>query len=98
MAGLWEVYNVSVKEQILGLLFCRQWLHLGTVTDNKRKIKINGDFNNMKTAVKAQKVQASLCDADGDFLTFICCVCELLFTCLPLFHNISVTLEAFFLP
>lgn len=69
MAGLWEVYNVSVKEQILGLLFCRQWLPLCTVKDNKRKIKINGDFNKMKAAVKAQKVQSSLCDADGDFLT-----------------------------
>lgn len=52
-AGLWKIYNVSVKEQILDLLFCSHWLHLCTVRDNKRKIKINGDFNNMETAVKA---------------------------------------------
>lgn len=47
----------------------------------------------MKTALKAQNVQSGLCDDGG----FICCVCELLFTCLPLFCKVPVTLEAFFL-
>lgn len=97
MAGLWKICNVSVKEQILGLQFCRQWLYLCTATDNKRKIKIDVDFNNIKTAVKDHRVQSSLCDDKVGCAIFICSVCELLFTCLPPFHNISITLETFFL-
>lgn len=96
MAGLWKVYNLSVKEQILDLQCCRQRLYLCTATDNKRKIKINGDFHNMKSAMKDHRVQSSLCDDEAGCVTFICCVCELLFTCLPLFHNISITLDTFF--
>jgi len=58
VAGLWKVCDVSVKAHILDLQFCRQWLHLCSATENKRKIKINGDFNNMKTAVKDHRVQS----------------------------------------
>lgn len=96
MAGLWKVYDVCVQEQILDLWFCR--LYLCTATDDKRKIKMNGDFNNMKTAVKDPRVQSSFRDDEAGWVTFICCVCELVFTCLPLFLNISITLETFFLP
>lgn len=84
MACLWKIYNVCVKEQILDLQFCRQWLYLCTATDDKSKIKMNEDFNNMKTAVKDPSVQSSLCDDEAGWVTFICCVCELLFTCLHL--------------
>lgn len=88
MAGLWKVYNLSVKEQILDLQCCRQRLYLCTATDNKRKIKINGDFHNMKSAMKDHRVQSSLCDDEAavllSFAVFVsfcllACLCSITF-------------------